>query len=115
MLVQFCGCPMIAAPHSPADHAQPSGKRREVTVKGKRTRVIDIHAHCCVPKAMAVIGHPLEAPGLLMGKGEDQLAVRLAAMDAQGIDIEALSINPYWYKASKDESAELIRDRKSVV
>ena len=65
MLVQFCGCPMIAAPHSPADHAQPSGKRREVTVKGKRTRVIDIHAHCCVPKAMAVIGHPLEAPGLL--------------------------------------------------
>ncbi len=110
-MLQFCGCPMIAAPHSPADHAQPSarGKRREVMVKGKRTKVIDIHAHCCVPKAMEVIKHPLEAPGLLMDKGHDQLATRLAAMDAQGIDIEALSINPYWYKASKEQSAELIR------
>jgi aminocarboxymuconate-semialdehyde decarboxylase len=27
---------------------------------------------------------------------------RLAAMDAQGIDVEALSINPYWYKADRD-------------
>lgn len=108
-MIAFCGCPLIAAPHSPADHAQPSAKRREVTVKGKRIKTIDVHAHCCVPKAMEVIGHPLEAPGLLMNKGAEQLATRLAAMDAQGIDVEALSINPYWYKASKEQSAELIR------
>jgi aminocarboxymuconate-semialdehyde decarboxylase len=30
-------------------------------------------------------------------------------MDSQGIDVECLSINPYWYRAGKDESAELIR------
>jgi len=105
MLVQFCGCPLVAAPRSPADHAQGRPARREVTVRGQRIKTVDVHAHCCVPKAMAVTGQPLEAPGLLM----DDTSTRLAAMDAQGIDVEALSINPYWYKAGKDESAELIR------
>ena len=105
--LQFCGCPLLPARHSPADHAQPSGKpkRREVVVAGKRVKTVDVHAHCCVPKAMAVLGHPLAAPGLLM----DDTSSRIAAMDAQGIDVEALSINPYWYKASNDQSAELIR------
>jgi aminocarboxymuconate-semialdehyde decarboxylase len=30
-------------------------------------------------------------------------------MDAQGIDVEALSINPFWYRAERDAAAELIR------
>ena len=30
-------------------------------------------------------------------------------MDAQGIDVEALSINPYWYRAERDVAVELIR------
>jgi aminocarboxymuconate-semialdehyde decarboxylase len=37
------------------------------------------------------------------------LANRLRAMDEQGIDVEALSINPYWYKADRDVARELIR------
>jgi aminocarboxymuconate-semialdehyde decarboxylase len=37
-------------------------------------------------------------PQLLMATPQE----RLAAMDAQGIDVEALSINPYWYKADRD-------------
>jgi aminocarboxymuconate-semialdehyde decarboxylase len=74
-------------------------------VAGKRVKTVDIHAQCCVPKAMAVINHPLEAPGLLM----EDTSTRLAAMDTQGIDVECLSINPFWYRAGKDESAELIR------
>jgi len=36
-------------------------------------------------------------------------ADRLKAMDEQGIDVEALSINPYWYKADRDVARELIR------
>jgi aminocarboxymuconate-semialdehyde decarboxylase len=74
-------------------------------VNGKRIKTIDVHAHCCVPKAMALIKHPLEAPGLLM----TDTSVRIAAMDAQGIDVEALSINPYWYKAERDVAAQLIK------
>jgi aminocarboxymuconate-semialdehyde decarboxylase len=34
---------------------------------------------------------------------------RLRVMDEQGIDIEALSINPYWYKADRDVAAQIIR------
>ena len=39
------------------------GRRREVVVNGKRVKTVDIHAHCIVPEAAAVINHPLESPG----------------------------------------------------
>src|SRR5688572_13151762 len=102
--IVFAGCELMASP--PAhDHVHTGPKRREVVVNGKRVKTIDIHAHCCVPAAMALIDHPLEAPGLLM----DDTGVRIAAMDAQGIDVEALSINPYWYKAGRDVADKLIK------
>src|SRR5260221_1216928 len=107
--IVFTGCDMqsaaagLSAPAHAHDHAH--ARRREVVVNGKRIKTIDVHAHCCVPKAMALIKHPLEAPGLLM----DDTSVRIAAMDAQGIDVEALSINPYWYRAERDVAAELIK------
>jgi aminocarboxymuconate-semialdehyde decarboxylase len=41
---------------------------------------------------------PSRPPQLLMTTPQE----RLAAMDAHGIDVEALSINPYWYKADRD-------------
>src|SRR5205085_12208207 len=34
---------------------------------------------------------------------------RIAAMDRQGVDIEALSINPFWYRAERDQVAEIVR------
>jgi aminocarboxymuconate-semialdehyde decarboxylase len=34
---------------------------------------------------------------------------RIRAMDEQGIDMEALSINPYWYKAERDVATQLIK------
>lgn len=101
--IAFVGCALgSVAPVPPPTAAT---RRREVVVAGRRVKTIDIHAHCIVPAAAAVINHPLEAPGLLM----DDTSVRLAAMDAQGIDVEALSINPYWYRAERDAAAELIR------
>ena len=107
----FTGCAMLSAAAETSSHghghahAHAEPRRREVVVNGKRIKTVDIHAHCCVPKAMAVINHPLEAPGLLM----DDTSTRIAAMDAQGIDVEALSINPFWYRADRDAAAELIR------
>jgi len=99
-----CAFTAAAAEHGHG-HDHTHGRRREVVVAGKRVKTVDIHAHCCVPKAMAVIKHPLEAPGLLM----EDTSTRIAAMDSQGIDVECLSINPYWYRAGKDEAAEVIR------
>jgi aminocarboxymuconate-semialdehyde decarboxylase len=36
-------------------------------------------------------------------------AQRIAAMDAQGIDMQALSINPTWYKAERDLAEKVIQ------
>ncbi len=122
--VAFVGCTMMAAapaaatgatvaPRGGSQTAQAGARRREVVVAGKRVKTVDIHAHCIVPKANAVVSHPLESPGLLM----DDTSVRIAAMDAQGIDVEALSINPYWYTAAKDrdKAAELIKIQNATL
>jgi aminocarboxymuconate-semialdehyde decarboxylase len=76
-----------------------------VVVSGKRVRTVDVHAHCAVPAAMKLAGRALEAEALLMSN----TAERIRAMDEQGIDVEALSINPYWYAADRDVAAEVIR------
>jgi aminocarboxymuconate-semialdehyde decarboxylase len=109
--IAFVACATATAGAAPASGdpgsapAPGHGRRREVVVAGKRVRTVDIHAHCIVPEAAAVIGHPPEAPGLLWSN----LADRIAEMDAEGIDIEALSINPFWYRAERDRAAELIK------
>src|SRR5438132_1291680 len=82
-------------------------RRREVVVSGKRVKTVDVHAHCAVPDAMALMGRPLETQALLMAG--TTLADRLRAMDDQGIDVEALSINPYWYEADRDVAKKLIQ------
>jgi len=99
--IAFVGCGMTTAAPPPGS----ASRRREVVVNGKRVKTVDVHAHCIVPKAAEIIKHPLESPGLLM----HDTSTRIAAMDAQGIDVEVLSINPYWYRAERDAAAELIR------
>src|SRR6202790_779092 len=84
----FVGCSLGNAEPPPG-----RGRRREVVVNGKRVKTVDIHAHTIVPEAAAVINYPLEAPCLLWSNVSD----RIQEMDAEGIDVEALSINPYWY------------------
>jgi aminocarboxymuconate-semialdehyde decarboxylase len=82
-------------------------KRREVSVNGKRVKTIDVHAHCVIPEALALQGKKVEdqrGPGI----GEVG-ARRIAEMDEAGIDVEALSINPHWYKAERDLAVEIVR------
>jgi aminocarboxymuconate-semialdehyde decarboxylase len=85
--------------------AAPAGRHREVVVSGKRVKTVDVHAHCGLPEAMALMGLPFTTNALLMATPAD----RLRAMDAQGIDVEALSINPFWYGADRDVAEKLIR------
>jgi len=51
------------------------------------------------------MGRKSETQALLMSRASE----RLRAMDEQGIDVEALSINAYWYAASRDVARQLIR------
>jgi aminocarboxymuconate-semialdehyde decarboxylase len=76
-----------------------------VVVNGRRVKTVDVHAHCSVPEAMALMGLTVSPAALLMSNAAD----RMRAMDEQGIDVEALSINPYWYAADRDVARELIR------
>jgi aminocarboxymuconate-semialdehyde decarboxylase len=74
-----------------------------VVLDGRRVKTVDVHAHCAVPEAMALMGMTVPPEGLLLGPE------RLRAMDTQGIDVEALSINPYWYTAEHDLARQLIK------
>src|SRR5258707_13625659 len=106
--IAFVGCDITAGAAAGAGggSAQPLAHgRREIVVNGKRVKTIDVHAHCIVPDAAKVINYPLEAPGLLWSNVGD----RLAHMDKSGVDVEALSINPFWYRAERDAAAELLR------
>lgn len=99
----FTGCSMTNAAA-----AQPGGgRRRQVMVGGKRIKTIDVHAHCVVAEALALLGQTVEeqrGPGI-----GDVGSRRIAEMDEQGIDMEALSINPLWYKAERDVATEVVR------
>jgi len=93
--IGFVGCGLIP------DALAQAPKRRQVVVGGKRVRTIDMHAHAIVPEAMALVG---QKPAPAYQKSAD----RLKRMDEQGIDIQALSINPFWYGAPRDVTEKLI-------
>src|SRR5256886_8102461 len=105
--IAFVGCDLLAA--APA---RAQARRREVMVGGRRVKTVDVHAHCAVPEAMALMGLKLATAGSTVPPllhMATQASERIRAMDEQGIDVEALSINPYWYKADRDVASQLIR------
>ena len=59
----FTGCSMTNTAA-----AQPAGgRRRQVLVGGKRVKTIDVHAHCVVAEALALLGQTVEeqrGPGI---------------------------------------------------
>jgi aminocarboxymuconate-semialdehyde decarboxylase len=116
----FCTCGLIDAAHGQQSHKHPGlgTKRKPVIIEGRRIKTIDVHAHCMFRDAVALMGAEaknVEPP--VRGAPEhyipmsDREAVegRLAAMDAMGIDMEVLSINPYWYRRDRDTAAEIAR------
>jgi aminocarboxymuconate-semialdehyde decarboxylase len=62
-----------------------------------------MHAHCAIGEAMALVG---QTPQKWLELTDP--STRIAAMDAQAIDIEALSINPYWYSFDYDQARAVI-------
>ena len=81
-------------------------ERHRVRVAGKRARVIDFHAHCEFPEVAPLIaGTSLTRDfSATMRIGPE----RIDAMDARGIDIQALSINQYWWYAAERDLAQRV-------
>jgi len=76
--------------------------RRQVTIAGRRVPVVDVHAHCGVQTVAAIVkGTPFEANAAvpvpqMLGPA------RISTMDGQGVDVQALSINGFWWYGVTD-------------
>ena len=76
-----------------------AASRLQVTVGGKRVRVVDVHSHWDMPLGDVVKGTPYEKDRAT-GAGLDD---RLPMMDKIGVDTEAISVNDFWWWEIKDE------------
>lgn len=103
----FCSCGLTRA----ADARPGRAPRLPVMVNGKRVKTIDVHSHCLFHEAVALIGD--EAASLTPPLNNIQevyleIEQRLKAMDAQAIDMEVLSINPFWYGKDRDLAEKIV-------
>jgi predicted TIM-barrel fold metal-dependent hydrolase len=105
----FCGCGMLQSAHG----QQPARQTLPVMIGGKRIKSIDVHAHCHFHEAGALLG--AEADSVMQGpvNGANEAFIdmdrRLAVMDSQAVDMEILSINPYWYNRDRDLAGAIVK------
>jgi aminocarboxymuconate-semialdehyde decarboxylase len=96
----------------------PDRKRREVIINGRRTAVVDIHAHVRVPEAWDLvkdrIGSEGRAGDVALAKPEgpanidNDVEKRIADLDEMEIDVQAVSVNPFWYWADVDLGRKIV-------
>src|SRR5262249_53147690 len=104
----FCSCGLIdaACAQGTAPRALP------VTVNGKRVKTIDVHAHCLFHEAVALMGDQANRVRPVT-KGSEHMFIaveeRLKAMDPMAIDMEVLSVNPFWYRKDRDTAAQIVK------
>jgi aminocarboxymuconate-semialdehyde decarboxylase len=106
--IMFCGCSLRGAAYAQAT----SGRKLPVMVKGKRIKTVDVHSHCLFHEAMALRGGNAPSPAAEVRNSADAFIVieqRLKAMDAMAVDMEVLSINPFWYGLDRDLAAKIVQ------
>ena len=85
-------------------HGQAAPKR--VVVGGRRMSIVDVHAHCLFPEVAGRV------PGVTVPRAVPPSLVlgseRIAAMDERGIDMQALSVNTYWWYGANREDARAV-------
>src|SRR5215831_15486766 len=105
--IAFCSCGMLDAAR-----AQEPGRRLPVMVKDKRVKTIDVHSHCLFHDAVNLMGEEARNVFTPVKGAENQyivVAERLKQMDAMAIDMEVLSINPFWYRKDRDTAAAIVK------
>jgi aminocarboxymuconate-semialdehyde decarboxylase len=111
--VVFCSCGLLHGAHG----EPPARQKLPVMIGGKRVKTIDVHAHCQFREAGALLGANAAGGQLVDGRPFAEVAAvafvdidkRLAAMDAQAVDMEVLSINPFWYGIGRDLAGQIVK------
>ncbi|HLG58150.1 MAG TPA: amidohydrolase family protein [Vicinamibacterales bacterium] len=89
--------------------ARAQGARRQVSIGGRRVKVIDIHCHCVIDVMPVIKNTPLAKAGGGGGGGNQVLGPqRLELMDKTGVDVQALTINGFWWYEADRELAQRI-------
>jgi aminocarboxymuconate-semialdehyde decarboxylase len=96
--VAFVGCSLTRAA---AQSGRTATRHAPVMLRGRRVKTVDAHAHCIIPDALRPLKRPVNREADLPMAGA-ALASRVAAMDAQGIDMAVVSVIPNWYDAERD-------------
>ncbi len=113
--VVFVGCDICAAMAGGAPAQVGSGvKHRPVMVGKHRVKTVDVHCHVSVPEVTELLkGTKIErrlGAGIALGGYDDAglKPARIQAMDEMGIDVQAVSINAFWYSADEELADKLI-------
>ena len=110
----FCSCCLLDRARAQQPASPSTGPARvPVMIGGQRVRTVDAHSHCIFEDALSLMGSRAQAivpptRGVdehFLAKGVDG---RLRSMDAMGIDMEILSINPFWYGADRETGARIV-------
>src|SRR5947209_12534072 len=108
--VVFCSCGLQQSARA---QQQPTQHKLPVMVNGKRVKTIDVHAHCLIPEANALLGEEGAKALLPKVRGAEETIIkldqRLAAMDAQAVDMEVLSVNPFWYGKDRELAGNIVK------
>jgi len=112
----FTGCSVLDSALAFAQSG-PMGKPRQVTIAGQRVLTIDVHTHVLVPEALDLVKPYKETEAIRnqfassRGPGYDLHIVdaRLARMDREGIDVQVVGINPFWYWAERDLATQIVQ------
>src|SRR6266404_3706739 len=112
--IVFCSCGLLDAAHAQQalnPHQPDGGRRLPVAVNGKRVKTIDVHAHCNFHEIEPLLGADASIllPPVNGAKNAFiEIENRLKAMDAQAVDMEVLSVNPFWYGRDRDLAEKIV-------
>jgi aminocarboxymuconate-semialdehyde decarboxylase len=121
--VVFSGCCVdpvfaLARGRRQAVSSSPVAKHAPVMINGRPVAVIDVHSHIRVPEAWELVkdrigreghyGDATQANPDNLGNTRN-IEKRLADLEVMGVDVQAVSINPWWYWADEDLARKIIQ------
>ena len=122
--IAFAGCCCadsafgLARRRQSAARSAAGSKHAPVMINGRRVLVVDVHSHVRVPEAWELVKDRIAREGHYGDAAQanpDNLGnihnidKRLADLDQMGIDVQAVSVNPWWYWADEDLARKIIQ------